>query len=96
MIDYYMKSKKAFKEYIKKNPLATREEWDKYAHENCLFSAFTIECHEISNSTLQKLNEQDKDTFEFLKEIFFIIPPKEIGFLKRIINFNKIKENQEE
>lgn len=46
MINYYKKSKKAFKKYIKKNPNCTKEEWDKYAHDNFLFSAFTLECHE--------------------------------------------------
>lgn len=45
MINYYKKSEKAFKEYIKKNPQCTKEEWDKYAQDNCLFSAFTLATH---------------------------------------------------
>lgn len=45
MINYYKKSEKAFKKYVKKNPNCTKEEWDKYAQENCLFSAFTLETH---------------------------------------------------
>ena len=45
MLNYYKKSEKAFKEYVKRNPNCTKEEWDKYAKENCLFSAFTLETH---------------------------------------------------
>lgn len=45
MINYYKRSEKAFKEYIKKNPHCTKAEWDKYAQENCLFSAFTLQTH---------------------------------------------------
>lgn len=45
MKNYYKKSKKIFKETIKNNKNITREEWDEYAHENCLFSAFTLACH---------------------------------------------------
>lgn len=45
MLNYYKKSKKAFKEYVKKNPNCNKEEWDKYAQENCLFSAFTLATH---------------------------------------------------
>ena len=45
MINYYKKSEKVFKEYIKENPDCTKEGWDKYAQENCLFSAFTLATH---------------------------------------------------
>ena len=45
MINYYEKSKKEFIKYINENPNVSRKEWDEYAHENCLFSAFTICCH---------------------------------------------------
>lgn len=45
MINYYKQSKKAFKKYIIENQYTTREEWDEYAHKNCLFSAFALECH---------------------------------------------------
>ena len=34
-----------FKKILKQNPSITREEWDEYAMENCLFSAFTLEAH---------------------------------------------------
>lgn len=46
MKNYYKESLKKFKNYIKENPNITREEWDKYAKDNCLFSATTLEAHE--------------------------------------------------
>lgn len=45
MKNYYKKSKKEFINYIKKNPSCTKNEWDNYAQENHLFSAFTLSCH---------------------------------------------------
>ena len=45
MKNYYKKSKKEFIKFIKKNPYSSQKIWDEYAHENCLFSAFTLECH---------------------------------------------------
>lgn len=45
MNNYYDKSKKILKKYIKEKPLCTRDEWDKYAHDNCLFSANTLRFH---------------------------------------------------
>ena len=45
MKNYYKKSKKEFINFIKKNPYCSQKNWDEYAHENCLFSAFTLECH---------------------------------------------------
>ena len=50
MIDYYKKSKKEFKKYIKKNPNCSEEEWNEYAHKNCLFSSFTLQCHKNVNN----------------------------------------------
>lgn len=41
----YKISLEKFKNTLKQNPDITREEWDIYAHENCLFSAFTLEAH---------------------------------------------------
>ena len=35
---------------VRKNKKITREEWDEYAHNNCLFSAFTIACHKDAYS----------------------------------------------
>lgn len=55
-MNYYKKSLKEFKRKLKENKNITREEWDKYAYENCLFSAFTLEAHD------------DVYTFEDLKK----------------------------
>lgn len=69
MMNFYKKSKKSFIKNIKRNPYITREEWNNYAHENNYCGAFTLEANEISDETLEKLYEQDKDVFEFLKDI---------------------------
>lgn len=45
MINYYKRSLKEFKRYVKNNPKVNMNEWDNYAHNNCLFSAFTLACH---------------------------------------------------
>jgi len=87
MINYYEKSKKEFIKYIKKNPYVTREEWDEYAHQNCLFSALTLCSHEITENTLEILQKHSKNEFEFLKEMFIIIPDKRFIILK-----NKMKK----
>lgn len=50
MKSYYKKSKIIFKKVIKNNYNITREEWDKYAHDNYLFSAFTLACHKNAYS----------------------------------------------
>lgn len=89
MINYYKKSKKAFKNYIKENPYCTREEWDKYAHNNCLFSAFTIECHVLTINTLKILEKENIDKFEYLKSLFIIIPSKKAKVLKKLLKLNK-------
>lgn len=96
MLNYYKRSRKTFKKYIKQNPYCTKEQWDKYAHDNCLFSAFTIECHEIPDNTLKQLLEENEDIFEFLKELFIIIPPKEIKVFNKIIKLNKENKRKRE
>ena len=62
MKNYYKESKKEFKKYIKKNPDCTREEWDNYAQENCLFSAFTLECH-VNANTFEELKRKLRRLF---------------------------------
>ena len=57
MINYYKKSKKAFKEYVKKNPNCSKDKWDKYAQENCLFSANAIMFH-TNVESFEKLKEK--------------------------------------
>lgn len=49
-MNYYKKSKKAFKGFVKNNINCTKEEWDKYAQENYLFSAFTLAAHKNASS----------------------------------------------
>lgn len=55
-MNYYEKSKKEFKKKIKENRNINKEEWDKFAQENCLFSANTLMFH------------VDAKSFEDLKE----------------------------
>ncbi|MCI8616831.1 MAG: hypothetical protein HFJ60_00970 [Clostridia bacterium] len=96
MKNYYRESKKEFKKYIRKNPYCTRNEWDNYAHENCLFSAFTISCHELTDNTLKILEKNNTNEFEFLKELYIIIPnPKIRIFFKKFRKILKLKEKEE-
>lgn len=44
-MNYYRKSKKNFKKIVKENRKISKEEWEKYAQENCLFSANTLMFH---------------------------------------------------
>ena len=57
-MNYYKKSLREFKRVLKKNKNITKEEWDKYAEENCLFSSFTLEEH------------RDVNNFEELKKMY--------------------------
>lgn len=61
MENYYKKSKKKFIKFIKKNTYCSQKNWDEYAHENCLFSAFTLVCHEITDNTLKILQKNNID-----------------------------------
>ncbi len=57
MLDYYKRSKKILKEKIKENKEINKEEWDKYAQENCLFSANTLMFHANAKS-FEKLKQK--------------------------------------
>lgn len=94
MLNYYKESKNQFRKYIKQNPFCTREEWDNYANKFCLFSSFTLESHEIETELLNKLCRENIDTFEFLKELFVIIPNKRILNINKIIKINKRKKQE--
>ena len=97
MKNYYKKSKKEFKKYIKKNPYTTREEWDEYAHKNCFFSAFTLCSHEITENTLEILQKHSKNEFEFLKEMFIIIPDRRFEiFITKFLKIRKLKKERKE
>lgn len=54
-INYYELTLKYFRKILKYNKNITEEEWDKYAHQNNLFSSLTLKAKE------------DVDTFEELK-----------------------------
>lgn len=97
MKNYYKKSKKEFIKYIKKNPYTTREEWDEYAHKNCFFSVFTLCSHEITENTLEILQRQSKNEFEFLKEMFIIIPDRRFRiFITKFLKIRKLKKERKE
>lgn len=94
-MNFYKKSKKEFKRCIRENPYLNREEWDRYAQKNCLASSVTLEAHELTDETIEILNKQNKDRFEFLKELFIIIPSKELRFFNKIIRVNTEKREKQ-
>lgn len=57
MINYYEKSKKIFINKLKENRNITKEEWDKYAYENCLFSANTLMFH-VNAKSFENLKQK--------------------------------------
>lgn len=94
-MNFYKKSKKEFKRYIRENPYISRNEWDNYAQKHCLASSITLEAHELTDETIEILNKQNKDRFEFLKELFIIIPSKELRFFNKIIRANTEKREKQ-
>ncbi len=57
MSNYYERSKNILKEKIKENKNITKEEWDKYAFDNCLFSSNTLMFH-VNAKSFEKLKEE--------------------------------------
>ncbi|MFR8116923.1 MAG: hypothetical protein ACLVAK_07975 [Clostridia bacterium] len=49
-MNLYEKSTKEFKRKLKENKALTYDEWNKYAHENMYFSAFTLMCHKNAHN----------------------------------------------
>ena len=101
MLNYYKKSEKAFREYIKLNPCCSKEEWDKYAQENCLYSANTLMFHLLHDDLIKYLNKQNINKFEYLKDMFLIVPIKYrnnkiFSTLLKIQNNNKRKKKVKE
>lgn len=99
MLNYYKKSEKAFKEYIKINLYCTKEEWDKYAQENCLFSANTLMFKWLHEDLIKYLNKKNINKFEYLKDMFLFIPikyrnSKICSTLLRINRSNRTKEKK--
>ena len=97
MLNYYKKSEKAFKEYVKRNPNCSKEEWDKYAQENCLFSANTLMFHLFHDDLLDCLNKKKINKFEYLKNMFFWIPIqyRKRGVFKAILKMRNINTKEE-
>ncbi len=57
MNNYYERSKNILKKEIKKNRNITKEDWDKYAFDKCLFSANTLMFH-MNAKSFEKLKEK--------------------------------------
>ena len=74
MINYYKKSEKEFKKFVKQNPHCTKMEWDKYAQEKCLFSANTLMFHLFHDDLIKYLDKYNIDKFMYLKSMFLQIP----------------------
>lgn len=52
----------------------TREKWDKYAHENCLFSALTLEANILNEKEWIKIAKKDLSRFDcMVKKIMPIV-----------------------
>lgn len=56
-MSFYQDSKKEFKKKIKENKNISKEEWDKYAQDNCLFSANTLMFH-VDATSFENLKEK--------------------------------------
>lgn len=76
MINYYKRSEREFVKFIKENQSCTKEEWDKYAQDNCLFSANTLMFHLLHEDLIKYLNKKNKNKFEYLKDMFLLIPTR--------------------
>lgn len=63
-MDNLERSRKIFIDALMKEPEITREKWDEYAHENYLYSAFTLEAHYLTDAEWEK----DISKFELLKK----------------------------
>lgn len=98
MINYYKRSEKAFREYVKQNPYCTKQEWDTYAQKNCLFSANTLMFHLFHEDLIKYLNKKNINKFEYLKNMFLFIPTKyrNKGIFKTILKIQKINNTKEE
>ncbi len=97
MINYYKKSEKAFKKYIKENIHCTKEEWDDYAHKNCLFSANTLMFHLFHSDLIEYLNKKNINKFDYLKNMFLLIPAryKDKKIYKTILKIQNINNTKE-
>lgn len=95
MESYLKKNEKEFIKYIKKNPFCTREEWDNYAKNNGLYSANTLRAHLITEETEDLIKKTNTDSFNFIKEMYIIIPSKPIHLFKKIKEYNQKAKNEQ-
>lgn len=97
MLNYYKKTEKFFKKYIKENPYCTKEEWDKYAQENCLFSANTLMFHLFHSDLIDYLNRKNTNKFEYLKNMFLWIPIRyrNTKIFSTFLKINKINKTKD-
>lgn len=95
MESYFKESEKEFIKYIKKNPFCTAQQWDYYAEANRLYSANTLRAHIITEETAELIKKINADTFTYMKEIYIILPSKPIHLLKRISNYNKKAQHEQ-
>lgn len=95
MESYFEECEEEFVKYIKKNPFCTREEWDNYAKNNGLYSANTLRAHLITEETEDLINKTNTDSFNFIKEMYNIIPSKPIHLFKKIKEYNQKAKNEQ-
>lgn len=96
MINYFKRSEKEFKEFIKRNPYCIKDEWDKYAQNHCLFSANTLMFHLLNDDLIKYLNKKNINKFEYLKNMYLWIPIKyrDNKILSTILKINKINKRK--
>lgn len=96
MINYYKKSKKEFVKFIKLNPRCTKEEWDKYAQDNCFFSANTLMFHLLHNDLIKYLNKKNMNKFEYMKNMFLVVPVqhRDNKIFSTFLKINKINTKE--
>lgn len=63
-MDYLKKSKRIFINKLKRQSDLKKNDWDIYAHNNCLYSALTLEIHFLSDEEW----ELNANRFELLKK----------------------------
>ena len=97
MLKYYKKTEKAFREYVKENPYCTKAEWDKYAQDNCLFSANTLMFHLFHSDLIDYLNRKNTNKFEYLKNMFLWIPIRyrNTKIFSTFLKINKINKTKD-
>lgn len=71
-MNYLERSKKIFVDALMKEPDITLEKWDEFAHNNYLYSSFTLEVHVLTETEW----ESKESKFELLKKKLMPIAKK--------------------